>query len=281
MAVDWLKEVIDNKDVADNMVVTLAGGKTVTVGEVRSLTKASQKALSEREGNLAAKEAKLQKDLETLQLAQAETAKLFTELQSHKNDRSNDRVDDKPDPLLAMENDPILGPLAKDNRALRAALDELKTKGMAPIAKAIQDMATSYVNDRIEMDYDRIVPDAKKSAISLESILKVANDNGLKTRTGIPDLRRAYNHMTTKPMTQEDIDAQLKAAREEGRKEAADAARLRVPRPGIGSAGGRPESEFKPTISANTTVASALEEAISRAAKDADIWAAVDNGVVQ
>lgn len=272
---DWLKEVIDNKDLKDDYVVTLAGGKTVQIGEIRSLTKASQKSLADREANLAASQAKLQQDIETLHLAQAETAKLFTELQNNKSDR-HDKTDDKPDPLAAMENDPILGPIARTVRQQNAAMEELRTKALSPLTKAIKDMAETYVTDRIEMDYDRIVPEAKRSTISLEAILKVANDNGLKTRSGIPDLRRAYQQMSTKPMSQEDIDKQLADARAAGRKEAEEAARLRVPRPGIGSTGGRPESEFKPTIGANTTVASALEEAISRAAKDADIWAAVD-----
>lgn len=275
MAVDWIKEVIDNKDLKDDFVVTLAGGKTVQIGDIRNMTKANQKALADREANLAAQELKLKKDLETLQLAQAETAKLFTELTNNKNDR-HDKSDDKPDPLASLENDPILGPIARTVRQQNAAMEELRTKALSPLTKAIKDMAETYVTDRIEMDYDRVVPDAKKATISLESILKVANDNGLKTRSGIPDLRRAYQHMSTKPMTQEDIDAQLKAAREEGRKEAEEKARLRVPRPGIGSTGGRPESEFKPTIGANTTVSSALEEAIAKAAQDADIWAAVD-----
>lgn len=276
MAVDWIKEVIDNKSIADNAVVTLAGGQTVQVGDIRNLTKAQQKSLSDREANLVAQEAKLKKDLETLQLAQAETARLFTELQNHKGDKTEGKTDGQPDPLAAMENDPILGPIARTIKQQNQAMEQLRTQALTPLTKAIKDMAETYVTDRIEMDYDRIVPDAKKSTISLEAILKVANDNSLKTKSGIPDLRRAYNHMTTKPMTQEDIDAQIKAAREEGRKEAEDKARLRVPRPGIGSTGGRPESEFKPTISANTTVSSALEEAISRAAKDADIWGAVD-----
>jgi|SRR6267142_787921 len=278
MATDWLKEVINNAELKDDMVVTLAGGKTVPLGDIRNLTKANQKLLSDREANVASQEATLKKNIETLQLAQAETARLFTELQEKKVASKGNDDGQKDDPFEALERDPVLGPLAKAYRNQQASLEEIKLKALAPIIKAQQDMAAAYVQDRIEDLYDRIVPSAKRDTITLDSILKVANDNSYRTRTGIPDVRKAYQHISTKPMTQEDIDAQLKAAREEGRKEATDAARLRVPKPGIGSIGGRPESSWKP--SKLTSVSDALTEAMSAAAKDADIWAAVD-GLVQ
>lgn len=277
MSVDWLKGVINNPDFKDDMVITLAGGQTVAIGDVRSLTKAQQKLLSDKETQLAAREAALQDNLNTLHAAQAETAKLFTELKGSKVEPPVTVVD----PLEAIERDPVLGPLAKAIRESQNSYNDIRTKAIAPMNKALQDMASAYVSDRLEDQYQTIVPDAKKSSISLEAILKVANDNGLKTRTGIPDVRRAYQHMTTKPMTQDDIDSQLKAAREEGIKEGQEAARLRVPRPGIGAVGGRPESSFKPNIKDSTTVGSALGEALAAAAKDADIWANVDTSILQ
>jgi hypothetical protein len=271
---DWLKEVIDNKELKDDYVVTLAGGKTVQLGEIRNLTKASQKLLTDREANLAAQEAQLKKNLETLQLAQAETAKLYAELNQQKTNKGNDDNKGQLDPLDSLVNDAILGPLAKAYKNQQVIIDELKVKALQPLVKAQQDMAAIYVQDRIEDLYDRTVPDKLKATVSLESILKVANDNNLRNKYGVPDIRAAYRQMSTKALTQEDIDAQLKAAREEGKKEAMEAARLRVPRPGIGSVSGRPESSFKPTKL--TSVSDALGEALAAAAKDADIWSAVD-----
>jgi hypothetical protein len=281
MAVDWLKQVIDNMELKDDAVVTLAGGQTVPLGDIRSLTKAQQKLLTDREATVAAREAELRKNLETLQAAQAETAKLFTDLQNQRTNQPDPTKVITVDPLDQLERDPILGPIVKSLKQQQSSYEDLKVKALAPIVKAQQDMASAYVQDRIEDLYDRVVPEAKKATITLDHILKVANDNNLKTRTGIPDIRRAYQHISTKPMTQEDIDAQLKAAREEGRKEAIEAARLRVPRPGIGATGGRPESSFKPVINDNTTVGGALDEALRAAAKDADIWANIDTSIVQ
>src|SRR5258708_5301903 len=280
MAVDWLKQVIDNKDLKDTDVITLAGGQTVPIGDVRNLTKAQLKTLSDREANLVTQEAALKKNLETLQLAQAETAKLFTDLQNERQQTTpNNNNNNQPDPFDALEKDPSLGPLAKASRQQSAALEEIKTKALQPIVQAQRDMANAYVRDRIEDLYERIVPDAKKSTISLDSILKVANDNGLKTATGIPDIRRAYQAISTKPIAAEDLEAQLKAAREEGRREAADAARLRVPRPGIGAVSGRPESAFKPTTL--NSVCDALTETLNAEAKDADIWSNFNNRQAQ
>lgn len=279
MSVDWLKQVIDNKDLKDDMVVTLAGGQTVPLGDIRSLTKAQQKLLSDKEANLAAREADLRKNLDTLQAAQAETARLYTELANQKKEPA-EKVATK-DPLEDLEHDPILGPLAKAQRAQQAAFDEFKKSSLEPVIKAQQDMAKAYVTHRISDMYRLTVPADKRSTVTLESLLKVANDNNLKDAYGIPDVERAYLAVSTKPITEADLARQIAEAKEAGRKEAMDAARLRVPRPGIGAVSGRPESSFKPTINDATTVSGALSEALAAAAKDSDIWKNVDDSLIQ
>lgn len=281
MAVDWLKQVIDNKDLKDDMVVTLAGGQTVPLGEIRSLTKANQKLLSDKEANLAARESDLRKNLETLQAAQAETAKLYTELQSQRSKGEDNNKGKDVDPLEPLEHDPILGPLAKSIRAQQSAFDTFRKESIEPIIKAQQDMAKAYVTHRISDTYRLVVPADKRATITLESLLKTANDNKIVDAYGIPDLERAYLSVTTKPITQADLDKQIADAKEAGRKEAMEAARLRVPRPGIGAVSGRPESSFKPVINDATTVSSALSDALAAAAKDADIWANVDTSLIQ
>src|SRR5258708_487363 len=156
MAVDWLKQVIDNKGLKDPDVITLDGGQTVPIGDVRNLTKAQLKTLSHREANLVTQEAALKKNLETLQLAQAETAKLFTDLQNQRQQtppNNNNNNNNQPDPFDALEKDPILGPLAKASRQQSAALEELKTKALKPIVQAQRDMTTAYVRNRIENPY--------------------------------------------------------------------------------------------------------------------------------
>src|SRR5258708_39943194 len=176
MAVDWLKQVIDNKDLKDTDVITLAGGQTVPIGDVRNLTKAQLKTLSDREANLVTQEAALKKNLETLQLAQAETAKLFTDLQNQRPQtppNNNNNNNNQPDPFDALEKDHIIGPLAKASRQQSAALDVLKTKALQPIVQAQRDMANPYVRPRINHLIYTIIPDAKKSTITIDTILKV------------------------------------------------------------------------------------------------------------
>jgi hypothetical protein len=281
MAVDWLKQVIDNKDLKDDMVVTLAGGQSIPLGDIRSLTKAQQKLLSDKEANLVAREADLRKNLDTLQAAQAETAKLYADLQNQRG-----TVDDKShspakDALETLESDAILGPIAKAIRSQQAAIDKFNKESIEPVIKAQQDMAKAYVTHRISDMYRLTVPADKRSTVTLESLLKVANDNGLKDAYGIPDVERAYLAVSTKPITEADLAKQLAEAKEAGRKEAMDQARLRVPRPGIGAVSGRPESSFRPTIGENTTVSGALSEALAAAAKDSDIWKNVDDSLIQ
>lgn len=275
-AKDVLKQILSDKGkFADNLVVTLASGETIALGDLRGLTSEQQDAISARETAVATAQTNLQRDLETLRLAQAETARLYAEVSNGGvSNRDDDRRRDAPDPLETLERDPILGPLAKSVRQQQAVLADLSAKQIRPIAEAVAKMAKAFVDDRTADLYDRAVPDDKKGTFTFEAVLRHAADNKLLTTTGIPDIRRAFRDMTTKPMTQADIDSQIAAAEERGRKTAEEAARVRVPRPGLHVTGTPEAGGFKPKHTA--TVSGALEEAIAAAAKDASIWAQVD-----
>lgn len=279
-AKDTLKLIMDDKTkFADNLVVTLASGETVSLGDLRGLTADQQSAIASRETKIATAQAELTRNMETLHLAQAETARLFAEVSAAKDagGKGGDKGNE-PDPLEALERDPVIGPIAKTIRQQQALIDSLTNKQIKPIAEAMSRMAQAYVDDRVADVYDRSVPEAARATTSLEAVLKHATDNKLFTRSGVPDIRKAYLEMSTKPMTQADIDKQLADAREAGRKEATDAARVRIPRPGLsitGSPSNAADQPFKPKNL--SSVSGALEEAIAAAAKDASIWAAVDN----
>lgn len=272
-----LKQILDDKtQFADNLAVTLAGGQTVTLGDLRGLTQEQQTNVSKQEQAIRAREQKLQADLATLQKAQNETANLYKEV-SEQRERQGRTNETKVDPLESMMADPVLGPLAKEIRAQAEVVEQIQSKQLRAIATSISQMAQAYMDDRVSDVYERTVPLDQRGQFTLESLLQASNEGKITTRTGIPDIARVYRERTTKPMTQAEIDLQIKAAREEGLKAGEEKAmgRIQVPRPTFNPTGGpREASEFKPKNL--SSVSGALDEAFAAAAKDVDIWKGVD-----
>jgi len=275
-AQDTLKAVIaDAIKFPDNFVVTLADGTTLTLGDLRGFTKTEQSAIAKREKAITDAQQDLQDKLQTLSLAQQETARMYADLQEQQDKLKGAPAKPDDDPLASKENDPILGDIVKSIRRQQAAMVELNDKVLKPIAESVRAMAKAYVTDTLSATYERIIPADKQTDFPLEKLLKHANDGNYRTATGIPDIRKSFLEMTTKPITQADLEKQLKDAEAKGRKDATEEARLRVPRPGL-TAGPRAAGDqpFKPK--ATTSVSAALDEAFEAAAKDASIWAPVD-----
>lgn len=276
-----LKDILaDSRQFPDSVVFTLANGTTVPLGDLRSMSAGDQKELNKREEGLKERQRKFDEDLAALQLAQQETARLYADVTTRqeairRGGTGDDGRPPEPDPLEALERDPALKPLAKVIRAQQQRIEDLSEKNMKPIANAIKQMAEAYVNDRTADIYERVVPAGQRGDFTFDKLLKHANDNKMTTRTGIPDIAGAFVALTTKPMSAADIEAQLVAAREEGRQAEREAAALRVPRPGVGAT-----RQVGP-VGANGSpqVFKTLDEAFSAAAKDVDIWKNMDQGV--
>ena len=274
-----LKDILADKSIKDDVIFTLASGQTTTIGELRALSAENQSVLSKRETDLANREKAFQEQLKNLQLAQAETARLYKEVMEGKVKPGAGDSHVADDPFKGLnESDPVIGPLIKAHRAQQSAFEKMQNEIIRPLVESQSRMAKSYLEDRLEQMYYDLVPEAKRTDIPFDNLLKAANDNHYLTRGGIPDLRRAYRDLTTKPMTQAEIDAQIKAAEERGREAGRKEAAPRLPRPSanVGAPRSMDNAEgFRPKVT--TSVSAALDEALAAAAKDADIWKGVDN----
>ena len=115
-------------------------------------------------------------------------------------------------------------------------------------------MAQAYVDDRVADIYERIVPAAKRTEITLDALVADAQSQRLFTRSGIPDIAKVYQNRTTQPLSADDLAAKLKEAREAGAKEALEAARadntIRTPRPGFSPTGSRGVARVSSQLSA-------------------------------
>jgi hypothetical protein len=272
-----LKDIFANeKEFADSVVISLSNGITATLGEFRGLTKAQQKALSDREAAINAKQAELDKNVTDLKAAQIKTAELYAQVEQEKaklvtqgNTNTNTNVND---PLATLENDVILGPVVKYMRSSNEKLQaELKAKDelINKVIEGNKQLATSYLNDRLTEQYESTVPEAKRSELSIEKLIQHGMAQGYKTKSGYVDIKKSYADLTVNERTEE----VKKSGYDEGYKKALEemaAKGIVVQRPGSGGNGTM--GDIMPGANREPSPFKNLDEAFNAAAKDANLW---------
>lgn len=288
-----LKQIIKDKDTySDNLVITLAGGEQTTLAELRALDADERKQLLKEQADFKKDQDQLKADIEVLKSAQANVAGMYSKLVDSGvvdaggnvlvNRKGAEPMNDDPFAALsAYESDAVLGPIAKALKRLDTQLGEINEKGKV-LNSNQHEMAKAYVQDRLEDMYGSIAN--RKADVTIEQLVKVASDQGFRTRTGLPDIRKAYSHVTsadTEAARVADIEKQARAKvlKELGVTEdivqAQGGKAIRVASPSTGGIGGTGINV--PNQSSYKT----LDEAMSAASKDEAIWAAVPSGLPQ
>ena len=268
---DMLKDVAKFKD---EVLVELAGGEKVSLGDLRGLEKEEKASFLKQQETLAAQQAKFKQDLADLMLAQEKVGEMFAQAQAAGGTADAAaaavaaRAAANADPLAGLENDAVLGPLAKALRAQQAKLDELANKNLKTLTDTIQKMALAYVDDTTAANYEKYVPEAKQAELPLDKVLAHCKANNIFTKTGLPDVRKAVKDLTTQRVAPEDLNKQLADAEEKGRlkglEEAGKGSRpVFVPRPAGGQGVGG-NNQPKPFES--------IDAALAAAANDPEIW---------
>jgi len=267
-----LKDILkDAKQFPDNHVLTLGNGQTYTLGMLRSLDADSQKQLSAREAEIATKASALEAKFKELSAAQATTAQLYAEAQKQLEEAKGLKAASAAaapadDPLARLENDNILGPLVKYNKALEAKLKETQTQ-FSQVLDGVKKMGEAYVNDRLMDAYGRVVPQDKRDKVTIEALIQAGLAKGYKTSSGYVDIERAYADIAAP----DNLAAATKAADEAGYKRAMEEMQAKgivvhAPTGGmssnlIGVPGTHEPSPFK-----------TMDEAFAAAAKDTNLW---------
>lgn len=297
-----LKEVLDDKaGYADNIAFTLASGVQTTLGQLRTMRTEDQSAISKREEALASQTALITTQQEELRRAQVNTAAAFSliteateqitagnynhpSVKKLMGDKTitlpNNNGNNNNDPFAAlsrMESDALMGPVVavlrqvdSDNKkAQRAVADNLEVQ---------KQMATNYLNGVLEDRYDRLIPADKQEKFPLDTLIRKAVENKQFRSDSTPDIRAAFRSLTAG----DDAAARETQIRADERKKVTDELQ----------SGGRGSGEiFTPAPNSfgldvhnrsgkAVTPYKSLDDAFAAAAKDKDIWAAVD-GVVQ
>jgi len=225
----WNDLLGDVKTYPDSTQVTLADGTTVSLGELRSLTKTQQDQLKTREDKLAADLAALKKSQEELQLAQQHVAQLFAEMGTRGGGTPPPEGGGQGGPDIDYEKDAYLGPLAKQVKALEAAVQKMDEASKA-LQKDLMGSRALYENDRLYSQWE-LLPAAERRPF--DEMLKYAADQGHKDRFGRLDLRRTHDVLTADARAakarQDAIEEGRKLGVEEGRRQAEASF---IPRPG-------------------------------------------------
>lgn len=240
-----LASIIDNKALDDGMVVQI-GEHSLTVGELRSMdaetggesTAELQKQLKDiesRENNLVTAQGAL---ASTLQLAADKLGVGIDDLIAGNLDSvqpkrggktsSGDAPDANEDPLSAI--DPaVLAALEK-----KFGVAEVKATA-AKLEKELKDTRQALgIALKVNMDdhYERTFRESSKDIpagvkLDLQSVLKYADDNQLKDKTGRYNVQKAINDLTLEARHKADIEAAEQRGIERGRLGAAAASAAR------------------------------------------------------
>lgn len=301
-----IKEILaDKAGYADNIAFTL-NGNTITLGQIRSMSAADQKVITdaekkiqERENNIAAK----QRELEKAQLNTANTYDLTSRAQTAlKEGRYDDPAikqlfgDVVPkgggggtnnDPfaeLSRMENDALLGPIVRLARAQSAKAAELETKLAANI-NSQTEMAKVYINDRLDDTYKELVSKDKRAKYTRDALVQHAVANKQFTSSNLPDLERAYEDVSKDEreaakaaQIEADTAKKIVAAIAAGE---GDKYGIHLPAPSGNGNFGSPEifGLHKPGTKGAPKAFKSLDEAFAAAEQDSSIWSGVDSQV--
>ena len=292
-----LKDILKDKATyQDNLAWTLGNGVTVTLGQLRTLSAAEQSSLSAKEAELETTRTDLTKQNAELKKAQTNTAQLYTTVTAAVEAIRAGRLDDpsikalgittaavnnnQNDPFAALarlEGDSLMGPVVQVIKAVREEAIKAQTTS-ASVIEIQKKMAESYLNDQLEERYDRLVPADKQDKITLETLIQTAVRNNYYNRSNVPDLKKAYRDLTAADTAAaHDAEVADKAVKDFQAKQAA-----------ASGGGGGTDPIFVPRgtnfgLDVHNRSGAApkaykdLDEAFAAAAKDKDIWAAVDS----
>src|ERR1700692_690854 len=262
-----LKDILASGQYPDDFVLAMPDGSSATIGEMRSM------AASERQALIARSQA--------LETAEAGVMERVTKL------RNAGLLDDRMEPVIARrdvaahvtaqtgldENDPLFGPLVRQTQqqlaAMRAEVDAVKAQGAA-VANATRQAMQSYLGDTYTQQFAReqqALPEALRSKVTLEQAVDFATKRKLTDEAGRLDISAAVDRLTwdaRKEVERKDLEA--KGAELADQKKAL----TNMQRPGV-TGPKVADTGFKATDDKGRTLS--LDEAISAAAQDDDLWA--------
>lgn len=222
----------DDKTFADSIEVTINNEK-VSLGDLRGLSRAKQKDLSDR---IASTEAKRKEVLELAE--QAANLKSSLETQLAEVGKRNAPTDD-------IDNDAFWSPVSKRLAGTKQEITELRDT-VTKLNNAANQMAKIWADDRWQGQYDRAktrLKGEKAKEWTYEKVRDYAGTNKVLDAYGLPSVEKAILQLTQEDEKQTAIDEAFQKGLREGQVKG----RMNVmPRPT--SASGAPPPNVKSSV---------------------------------
>jgi hypothetical protein len=268
VAKSW-KDILGDASIPDDFALNV-NGETMTLGSMRQYDRDSRGELSRQ---LTAREAEMAKREKLVSDASIGMATML--------ERVGQATGLTPDELLAGkmptkrevaastgvdENDPLVGSLVKDIKALRAEVAQANGRYDDLRKNALGPMLNTYLDDYYELQWERLagrLPEGSK--LERQAALDYAQKQGLKDPKGRWDLGKAIKDLTYEDRVR--LEAK-KLASEERKKMENEFAMRSAPRP---SQLGQRVKPDKSVLNEKGQVKS-FDEVLTDAVNDADLW---------
>lgn len=271
----WTEIMADSK-YADDLVFDLKDGTSRSLGEIRAENRETQGALGKRmnqqEEALRQREAQLgAAEIELMQRVDGHAKRLGISVEDFIQGKAGQLPVTRKEVAAATgldENDPLLGQMVKELKAISQRLDKTDAELATQRDKILKPITATYLNDYYELQWERTrgsLPKKAQEKLTYEDTLKHAEQRGMKDRAGRLDVVAAARDLAS-PFAQDEWREQERAKLRKELKDEAFASSL--PKPGqTGPRGGVPKS-FKDEKGRTKS----FDQVLNDAAQDADLW---------
>jgi hypothetical protein len=274
-------DILSDKGLADDIVLDLKDGTSRTLGDLRAWNRetegATAKRLSQQEDALKQREAQLgNAEIELMQRVDSYSKGMGISVEDFVTGKGNPAshlptAPSKRDVAQQTgldENDPLVGEVVKQLKALAARLDKTDAALTEQREKVLKPIVATYLNDNYELQWERARRDLPKKAqekLTYEDALKHAERRGMKDRAGRLDVAEAARDLA-RPFEQDEWRETERAKMRKELKDEQFASSL--PKPGQqGPRSGVPKG-FKDEKGRTKS----FDQVLNDAANDAELW---------
>lgn len=274
-------EILADKKIADDFVINLGDGTSRTMGEIRTDNRESEGALGRRmqqqEDALRQREAQLgAAEIELMQRVDGYAKRQGISVEDFITGRGNPASQLPTAPsrrdVAAQtgldENDPLVGEVVKQLKALTARLDKTDAEVATQRDKILKPITATYLNDYYELQWERTkntLPKKAQEKLTYDDAIKHAERRGLKDRAGRLDVAAAAQDLAS-PFVQDEWRETERAKLRKEMKDEAFASSL--PKPGQQG----PRAPLAKSFKNEKGRTKSFDEVLNDAAQDADLW---------
>lgn len=277
-----LKDILLSGKYADDMVLALPDGTSMTIGEMRGLEAEEKAKLLSRQQTLDQAEQTL-----AARIHEAAQRGILGNQQQQQQTQDQDRRIAAAEYGLD-ESDPLLGQVVREMKKMREettkALNEQSTRHaeeLKKVAGITAKVTQAYLGERYQQNFKTAtasLPAEIAKKVSLEDAIKYAESNKLMDGLGAYDITAAVDRLTWNDMKEHERAEVKKAAVADAQK-AADMARV-MPQSNRSAVRTVDKDAFDPTIKDGDRVRTkSLDEVLADAANDQALWATAAMGL--